>query len=1010
MTYDLSHKISEQQSQLLTKNIELNTAMENAKRNEIDLKRVQEITHTGSWYLDVKTNEVEWTEELYKMYGFDPALPPPPYTEHMKLFAPESWEILSTSLAKTRDTGIPYELELKTIRKDKSNGWMWVRGEAVFDESNNIIGLWGAAQDITEQKKAEQELLKIKEQAQESEKKYRAFYNNAPLSYQSLDKNGCFIDINPMWLKTLGYERNEVIGKWYGDFLHPDYVEHFRKNFPALKKRAYVSNVHFLLRRKDNTYIYVSLEGYVGYSAEGEFKQTYCVFKDITEQKALENALIKAKEKAEESERNLQLINEELEMFKTISDNAVYGKVISDLKGNIIYINKFFANIHGYTPEELTGQNLSLIYNQKQMEVVGQLNESLIKNGNFAPAEVWHINRKGTEFPMLMSGTLIEDETGNPLFLAASAVDMTERKRAEEALHKSNQRLESLVDISRKITSTMDQNMIMQMIVDNAIRLVGLDTGAVYLKSDDETIILSATTPALPNNFPDDLRKSSLKNHPHLKKALQTGKHVLMEDALSAELTSEEKQIVDLRKLRTILYQPIMIRNRAMGALILSSIETTRIFIYDDLNMLLAYANQAAHIIDNVKNYTSLKKHTHELEQQIKQREKAEKELVVAKEKAEESDRLKTAFLANMSHEIRTPMNGILGFANLLKKPGLIGEKQQAFIEIIEKSGKRMLNIINDIIDISKIEAGLMKLDINESNINEHIEYIYTFFKPEAESKGMDLSFKNPLPAKESIINTDSEKLNAILANLVKNSIKYTEEGSIELGYNLKTDTKPGELEFYVKDTGIGIPKDRQKAIFDRFVQADIANQKANQGAGLGLAITKAYVEMLGGKIRVESEEDKGSTFYFTLPYNTKPAEKTIDRQLEPSGKYDDVRKLKILVAEDDEVSEMLLDETVKMFAKEILKAGTGVEAVKACRDNPDIDLILMDIRMPEMGGYEATHQIREFNKEVIIIAQTAYGQTGDREKSIESGCNDYIAKPVNEIELQAMVQKYFGK
>lgn len=393
-------------------------------------------------------------------------------------------------------------------------------------------------------------------------------------------------------------------------------------------------------------------------------------------------------------------------------------------------------------------------------------------------------------------------------------------------------------------------------------------------------------------------------------------------------------------------------------------------------------------------------------------------ELLKAKEKAEESDRLKSAFLANMSHEIRTPMNGILGFSELLKEPDLTGGQQLEYIRIIEKSGKRMLNIINDIVDISKIEAGLMKIDSKESDINEQIEYIYTFFKPEVEAKGMKLFFKNPLSAKESIINTDREKLYAILTNLVKNAIKYTTKGSIELGYQLKiekesdnTDKKGNiVLEFYVKDTGIGIPKERQEAIFERFIQADIADKMAYQGAGLGLSISKAYVEMLGGKIWVESEEGKGSCFYFTLPYHTDSFTETIDRQPIPFMKNDIVRKLKILIAEDDEVSESMLSIMLREFSNKILHADTGLETIKVCRDNTDIDLILMDIRMPEMGGYEATHKIREFNKEVIIIAQTAHGLSGDREKSLESGCNDYIAKPINRTELLALIQKYFGK
>jgi signal transduction histidine kinase/CheY-like chemotaxis protein len=395
------------------------------------------------------------------------------------------------------------------------------------------------------------------------------------------------------------------------------------------------------------------------------------------------------------------------------------------------------------------------------------------------------------------------------------------------------------------------------------------------------------------------------------------------------------------------------------------------------------------------------------MHENITERKIAEQELIIAKEHAEESDKLKSAFLANMSHEIRTPMNGILGFSELLKEPGLTGEQQQEYIRIIEKSGVRMLNIINDIVDISKIEAGLMKVDNKDTNINEKIEFIYTFFKPQAEEKGIQLLFRNTLPTKVTTIKTDSEKVYSILTNLVKNAIKYSKEGAIEFGYLKKGET----LEFYVKDTGIGISKDRQSAIFERFIQADITDKMARQGAGLGLSISKAYVEMLGGKIWVESEEGIGSTFYFTLPYITEQAGKVATDNISQSIKIGvNVENLKILIAEDDETSEMLISITVKEFSKEIIKARTGNEAVEICRNNPDIDLILMDIQMPGLNGYEVTQQIRQFNQKVVIIAQTAYGLAGDRDKAIKAGCTDYISKPILREYLLKLIYKYFVK
>ena len=260
-----------------------------------------------------------------------------------------------------------------------------------------------------------------------------------------------------------------------------------------------------------------------------------------------------------------------------------------------------------------------------------------------------------------------------------------------------------------------------------------------------------------------------------------------------------------------------------------------------------------------------------------------EQSAINAKERSEERDHLKSAFLANLGHEIRTPMHGIMGFTALLKKPELSVEKQVMCISMIEKGGTHMLNIINELTDIAKIESGHSNVCISAFNVNEQIKYIYDFFKLEVESKEMQLSFQYGLPTQVAIIHSDREKIITILTSLIKNAIKYSDKGTIEFGYNLKPadepfelECKPIELEFYVKDTGIGIPQEKINVVFHRFVQAHIGDNRAMQGAGLGLAISKAYVEKLGGKIWVDSKEGKGSIFYFTIPCNSKPELKIV--------------------------------------------------------------------------------------------------------------------------------------
>ncbi len=384
--------------------------------------------------------------------------------------------------------------------------------------------------------------------------------------------------------------------------------------------------------------------------------------------------------------------------------------------------------------------------------------------------------------------------------------------------------------------------------------------------------------------------------------------------------------------------------------------------------------------------------------EEITEKKQREAELIKAKEKAEESDRLKSAFLANISHEIRTPMNGIMGFADLLKTPDLSPENQQEFIEVIEQSGQRMLDVINDLIDISIIEAGQINLKYAETNLNHLMKELYRFFRLQFERKNLEFSYSAPLSDQECLVKTDGGKLHQVLTNLIKNSLKFTEKGKVEFGYLINWPY----FEFFVRDTGIGIPEEQKQIIFERFRQGTMTLTRRYEGAGLGLTISKATTEALGGKIWVESAPNEGTTFWIQIPFDS---DKHTPQQAIPEDKKDlSAMNLQILVAENDENDRLLIQETLKEYAARLFFASNGQDAITLVQTHHDFNLALIDMHLPLTDIFETTQKIKELRPKLPVLGLGA--TSADQDKAFNCGCNNLITKPLTKESLIGFISK----
>jgi signal transduction histidine kinase len=426
--------------------------------------------------------------------------------------------------------------------------------------------------------------------------------------------------------------------------------------------------------------------------------------------------------------------------------------------------------------------------------------------------------------------------------------------------------------------------------------------------------------------------------------------------------------------------------------------------------------SEAKEAIDISTSITNIKDHITKQEiiigtiRDITEQEKFKREITRLKEKTEESNIEKNVFLSNISHEIRTPLNSIIGFSELLNIGNLDAKTRTEYFKIIINQGRQLQKLVDDISELSKYKAGALKINKSPCNFNLLLnELLIRVNQQKKQLNKENVEIKINLPDNEEIIGyTDSGRITQVLSNLTNTSIYFTDRGYIEIGYYKTEDNK---LEFYVKDTGIGFTREEQKYMFDKLLQAQDTIIRKFEGLGLSLTISRGLVKLMGGRIWVESEPASGSTFYFQIPFEELP-------HADSAEEVDDVSAIKqykwkdklILVVEDDEVNYKFLEAVLHNAEAQVIKADNGYQAVDLCKSINKIDLILMDLKLPDISGFEATRQIRKFNRTIPIIAQTALVLENEKDKCINAGCNDQITKPIEIEKLLKKVNKYLSE
>lgn len=806
------------------------------------------------------------------------------------------------------------------------------------ENDRSVWGLLGISTDISERKKSQELFI--------------AAFTSSPITIVIIClESGKIIEVNDAWYKLTGFEREYSIGKTVVDLgvLNENTRMRILDN---LKDSKSIRDLDLYIKIKNgelrNVLAFIELVRFNGK------KYILSTIIDITDRKRMEENLLKSELRLNEAQQISGMGSWEFEVGNPVG-----------------YWSEQMFRLFEMEPQEFAPD--FDVYLQKihpdDRENMMKVLERMLK-GEKSNNEVFRSNPDELSLKYFQSSwELIYDQDGNPEIFRGTLLDITAQKLNELELQKKEAFLQTLLFSLPDLVWIKDINGVYLYCNNRFEQFFGQKQSEIIGKTDYDYVS---------KELADFFRQ-------HDRNSIRAGKSTMNEEEVTFKSDGHNEI---LETIKTPIYD---LANKPIGVLGIGRDITQRKLeqkaLRESEELLLQQNEELQVLIEELTNSNNTIREMND-------------ELQIAKERAEESDQLKSAFLINMSHEIKTPMNGILGLIDLLKTDAIPADEQMSTFSLITKCSNRLINTINDILEIAKIETGQSVLHEELINLNEIIQFCYHFYIEEAKERNLEIETFCPEESNNAIIFTDKVKLESILNNLIKNALKFTKNGYIHFGYQIIND----EIRLFVRDSGIGIPYEKQKLIFDRFVQAELGYSRTYEGLGLGLSIVKAYVDILGGEIQFYSEPNSGSTFYVNLKKSfMQDTVETVNISPKQTFLISD-ELIKLLVIEEDDVNYEYIRFLFSQLNFELIRAVNGAQALELFEKEKGLRTILIDLKISDIGRYDIVMKIRDIDPVIPIIVQTDFALPGDKEMALKAGCTEYLTKPILKERLLSLI------